>query len=174
MLYMSDNGPWAPYLEQGGSAGLLRGAKARPGKVVCALPAIFRWPGTIRAAWSPASDRSSTFSRHSPVLPAPSRRAIAFSTASICPLRSGGNRRAQDRHCSITRFAFGRAECRASWSVQSTLHLPGADSAVPRQARRPPSCIHLWIRIRLPRVRAPEQHPKSLIAELRPSRGPTM
>src|SRR5436190_8843388 len=27
VLYMSDNGPWAPYLEQGGSAGLLRGAK---------------------------------------------------------------------------------------------------------------------------------------------------
>src|SRR4029453_12954499 len=27
VLYTSDNGPWAPYLEQGGSAGLLRGAK---------------------------------------------------------------------------------------------------------------------------------------------------
>jgi arylsulfatase A len=44
---MSDNGPWAPYLEQGGSAGLLRGAKGSTWEGGMRVPAIFRWPGTI-------------------------------------------------------------------------------------------------------------------------------
>jgi arylsulfatase A len=47
VLYMSDNGPWAPYLEQGGSAGLLRGAKGSTWEGGVRVPAIFWWPGTI-------------------------------------------------------------------------------------------------------------------------------
>jgi arylsulfatase A len=47
VLYMSDNGPWAPYLEQSGSAGLLRGAKGSTWEGGMRVPAIFRWPGTI-------------------------------------------------------------------------------------------------------------------------------
>jgi arylsulfatase A-like enzyme len=47
VLFMSDNGPWAPYLEQGGSAGLLRGAKGSTWEGGMRVPAIFRWPGTI-------------------------------------------------------------------------------------------------------------------------------
>ena len=47
VLYTSDNGPWAPYLEQGGSAGLLRGAKASTWEGGVRVPAIFWWPGTI-------------------------------------------------------------------------------------------------------------------------------
>jgi arylsulfatase A-like enzyme len=47
VVYMSDNGPWAPYLEQGGSAGLLRGAKASTWEGGMRVPAIFRWTGTI-------------------------------------------------------------------------------------------------------------------------------
>jgi arylsulfatase A len=50
VLYMSDNGPWAPYLEQGGSAGLLRGAKATTWEGGMRVPAIFWWPGTIKSA----------------------------------------------------------------------------------------------------------------------------
>ena len=49
VLYLSDNGPWAPYLEQGGSAGLLRGAKATTWEGGVRVPAIFWWPGTIRS-----------------------------------------------------------------------------------------------------------------------------
>jgi arylsulfatase A len=49
VLYMSDNGPWAPYLEQGGSAGLLRGAKATTWEGGMRVPAIFWWPGTIKS-----------------------------------------------------------------------------------------------------------------------------
>jgi arylsulfatase A-like enzyme len=48
VLYMSDNGPWAPYLEQGGSAGLLHGAKASTWEGGMRVPAIFWWPGTIK------------------------------------------------------------------------------------------------------------------------------
>jgi arylsulfatase A len=48
VLYMSDNGPWAPYLEQAGSAGLLRGAKATTWEGGVRVPAIFWWPGTIK------------------------------------------------------------------------------------------------------------------------------
>jgi arylsulfatase A-like enzyme len=47
VLYMSDNGPWAPYREQGGSAGLLRGAKGSTWEGGMRVPAIFWWPGTI-------------------------------------------------------------------------------------------------------------------------------
>jgi arylsulfatase A len=49
VLYLSDNGPWAPYLEQGGSAGLLRGAKGSTWEGGVRVPAIFWWPGTIRS-----------------------------------------------------------------------------------------------------------------------------
>ena len=49
VLYMSDNGPWAPYLEQGGSAGLLRGAKGSTWEGGMRVPAIFWWPGSIKS-----------------------------------------------------------------------------------------------------------------------------
>ena len=49
VLYMSDNGPWAPYLQQAGSAGLLRGAKATTWEGGVRVPAIFWWPGTIKS-----------------------------------------------------------------------------------------------------------------------------
>lgn len=48
VVYLSDNGPWAPYREQGGSAGLLRGAKASTWEGGMRVPAIFWWPGTIK------------------------------------------------------------------------------------------------------------------------------
>jgi arylsulfatase A len=48
VLYTSDNGPWAPYLEQAGSAGPLRGAKATTWEGGMRVPAILSWPGTIK------------------------------------------------------------------------------------------------------------------------------
>jgi arylsulfatase A-like enzyme len=50
VVFTSDNGPWSPYLEQGGSAGLLRGAKASTWEGGMREPAIFWWPGTIKPA----------------------------------------------------------------------------------------------------------------------------
>jgi len=47
IVFLSDNGPWAPYLEQGGSAGLLRGAKGSNWEGGVRVPAIFSWPGTV-------------------------------------------------------------------------------------------------------------------------------
>jgi arylsulfatase A-like enzyme len=47
VVFLSDNGPWAPYLEQGGSAGLLRGAKGSNWEGGVRVPAIFSWPGTV-------------------------------------------------------------------------------------------------------------------------------
>jgi arylsulfatase A-like enzyme len=47
VVFLSDNGPWAPYLEQGGSAGLLRGAKGSNWEGGVRGPAIFSWPGTV-------------------------------------------------------------------------------------------------------------------------------
>jgi arylsulfatase A len=43
-----DNGPWEPYLEQGGSAGLLRGAKGSTWEGGMRVPGIFWWPGAIK------------------------------------------------------------------------------------------------------------------------------
>jgi arylsulfatase A len=47
VVFLSDNGPWAPFLEQGGSAGLLRGAKGSNWEGGVRVPAIFSWPGTV-------------------------------------------------------------------------------------------------------------------------------
>jgi len=48
VVFLSDNGPWMPYLEQGGSAGLLRGAKGSTWEGGMRVPAIFWQPGTVR------------------------------------------------------------------------------------------------------------------------------
>jgi len=50
VLYTSDNGPWAPFLDQAGSAGPLRGAKASTWEGGLRVPAIFWWPGTIASS----------------------------------------------------------------------------------------------------------------------------
>ena len=50
VVFTSDNGPWAVYDEQGGSAGPLRGAKAGSFEGGMRVPAIFWWPGTIDSA----------------------------------------------------------------------------------------------------------------------------
>jgi len=49
VLFLSDNGPWLPYLDQGGSAGLLRNGKSTTWEGGMRVPAIFHWPGTIPA-----------------------------------------------------------------------------------------------------------------------------
>ena len=49
VVFTSDNGPWATYDQQGGSAGVLRGAKGGTFEGGMRVPAIFWWPGTIRS-----------------------------------------------------------------------------------------------------------------------------
>jgi arylsulfatase A-like enzyme len=48
VVFTSDNGPWALFDEQGGSAGLLRGAKGGVYEGGMRVPAIFWQPGTIK------------------------------------------------------------------------------------------------------------------------------
>jgi arylsulfatase A len=48
VVFTSDNGPWALFDEQGGSAGPLRGAKGGTFEGGMRVPAIFWWPGTIQ------------------------------------------------------------------------------------------------------------------------------
>jgi len=48
VVFLSDNGPWMPYLAQGGSAGLLRGAKGSTWEGGVRVPAIFWQPGTVQ------------------------------------------------------------------------------------------------------------------------------
>jgi arylsulfatase A len=50
VVYMSDNGPWEPYKDLGGSAGPLRGAKGTTWEGGMRVPAIFWWPGTIKSS----------------------------------------------------------------------------------------------------------------------------
>ena len=49
VIFTSDNGPWAGYGIDSGSAGLLRGTKGSVYEGGVRVPAIFRWPGTIPA-----------------------------------------------------------------------------------------------------------------------------
>jgi len=48
VLFTSDNGPWLPYNEEGGSAGLLRGGKGSTWEGGVREPTIFWWPGKIQ------------------------------------------------------------------------------------------------------------------------------
>lgn len=50
VVFTSDNGPWLPYDEQGGSAGLLRDGKGTTFEGGMRVPAIFWWPGRIQPA----------------------------------------------------------------------------------------------------------------------------
>jgi len=47
VLFTSDNGPWLPYKQQGGSAGLLRGGKGGTFEGGMRVPAIFWRPGAL-------------------------------------------------------------------------------------------------------------------------------
>ena len=48
-VFTSDNGPWLPYKEQGGSAGLLRDGKGTTWEGGMREPTIFWWPGRLDA-----------------------------------------------------------------------------------------------------------------------------
>ncbi|MCB9885788.1 MAG: sulfatase [Planctomycetes bacterium] len=47
IVFTSDNGPWLPFKENGGSAGLLRGGKGSNWEGGQREPCIVSWPGTI-------------------------------------------------------------------------------------------------------------------------------
>ncbi len=49
VIFTSDNGPWLPYKEKGGSAGLLRGGKGTTWEGGMREPFIAVWPGRIPA-----------------------------------------------------------------------------------------------------------------------------
>jgi uncharacterized sulfatase len=50
VLFTSDNGPWLPFRDHGGSSGPLRDGKGTTWEGGVRAPAIFWWPGTIRPA----------------------------------------------------------------------------------------------------------------------------
>lgn len=49
VIFTSDNGPWLPFKQDGGSAGLLSGGKGTPLEGGQRVPCIIRWPATIPA-----------------------------------------------------------------------------------------------------------------------------
>jgi arylsulfatase A len=50
VVFTSDNGPWLPFGAHGGSAGPLREGKGTTWEGGVRTPAIFWWPGTVRAS----------------------------------------------------------------------------------------------------------------------------
>ena len=48
VLFTSDNGPWLPFRDHGGSAGPLKQGKGTTWEGGVRTPTIFWWPGTIR------------------------------------------------------------------------------------------------------------------------------
>jgi arylsulfatase A-like enzyme len=49
VMFATDNGPWEPFRQYGGSAGPLRGAKGQNWEGGQRVPCIIRWPGKIPA-----------------------------------------------------------------------------------------------------------------------------
>lgn len=49
IVFTSDNGPWLPYEEHSGSAGLLRGGKGTTWEGGMREPTIFWWPGNLKS-----------------------------------------------------------------------------------------------------------------------------
>jgi len=49
VIFSTDNGPWKPFRENGGSAGPLRGAKGQNWEGGQRVPCIVRWPGKVPA-----------------------------------------------------------------------------------------------------------------------------
>jgi arylsulfatase A len=58
IVFTSDNGPWLPYRQHGGSAGLLREGKGSTWEGGMREPTIFYWPGKIKPG--PVADIGST------------------------------------------------------------------------------------------------------------------
>jgi len=50
VLFTSDNGPWLPFRQHGGSAGVLKEGKGTTWEGGVRTPAIFWWPGTVKPA----------------------------------------------------------------------------------------------------------------------------
>ena len=50
VLFTSDNGPWLPFRDHGGSAGPLRQGKGTTWEGGVRTPAVFWWPGTVQPA----------------------------------------------------------------------------------------------------------------------------
>jgi arylsulfatase A-like enzyme len=59
VFFSSDNGPWLPYDQQGGSAGLLRDGKGSTWEGGMRVPTLAWWPGKVRAG-SVTQDLGST------------------------------------------------------------------------------------------------------------------
>ena len=49
VMFSTDNGPWAPFRQYGGSAGPLRGAKGTNWEGGQRVPCVVRWPGKVPA-----------------------------------------------------------------------------------------------------------------------------
>jgi uncharacterized sulfatase len=48
VVFTSDNGPWLPFRDHGGSAGPLRSGKGTTWEGGVRVPAVFSWPGTLK------------------------------------------------------------------------------------------------------------------------------
>ena len=150
VLFMSDNGPWAPYLEQGGSAGLLRGAKGLH---------VGRWhacSGDLPVARHHPEQRRNRHwigARHSPYIRQSCRRRHAERSRSrrLRSVLCAPGEIAEPKTVTVLlrEFPFGRAECRASRScTKHTSSYQARIQRVPRQARRARRSCITSIRIR--------------------------
>jgi uncharacterized sulfatase len=125
---MSDNGPWAPYLEQGGSAGLLRGAKSTTWEGGMRVPAIFWWPGTIKngsvMGIGSELDILQTFASLAGAQPPPDRVLDGYDLSAT--LRSGA---ASPRDTMFYYGARGLAAVRRG-SYKAHFMIPGAGTSL--------------------------------------------
>lgn len=142
VFYTSDNGPWLTEIEQGGSAGLLRGGKGTTWEGGMRVPAIAWMPGRIRPGVT--SEPASTldlFPTAMALAEAPLPQGVVLDGIDIGPLLFA-RRSLPDRSFFYYRgqevFACRLGPWKAHFITQGGWGIPGD-----RQRQNPPLLFHL-------------------------------
>ncbi len=144
VLFTSDNGPWLPFHDHGGSAGPLRQGKGTTWEGGVRTPAIFWWPGTIRPGVVTGIGFRARPARHRRVACRCTSASRSTDRLDRLDARAQGHR-AESSHRMVLLLGQ-RAKGRARGQVQGALHHQrGVRTREPRTVHNPPLLFDLSV-----------------------------
>ena len=120
VLFTSDNGPWLPFRDHGGSAGPLKQGKGTTWEGGVRTPAIFWWPGTVRPGVVTGIGSGARPSRNRRV--ACRRAGAGRSTDRLHRLDGRAQRHRAESSQRVVLLLGQRVEGSAERQLQSALH----------------------------------------------------